>query len=119
VENNDNYQEMLVLSDESGNYFAIPFGDLEHYRVSEEQRAQIGELLGSDVSGYNISNPYLLEDRAHQLQADRQHEAEQARLRNLAKENSESSPKVLHARGLFTGVVATLKLISRPASKQA
>ncbi len=44
--------EALVLQDDQGNYYAIPRQTLERHRLSEEQKAQLEKLTGSDVSGY-------------------------------------------------------------------
>jgi hypothetical protein len=44
--------EVLVLSDRSGNLYAIPRRTLEEHRVSGNQRGQIEAILGSDVTGF-------------------------------------------------------------------
>ena len=52
--------EALVLTDQSGNYYAIPREIIERFRVTGEKQVQVEELLGQDVSGYRFafsSNP--------------------------------------------------------------
>src|SRR3712207_498928 len=46
-------QETLVLSDRSGNFYAIPKEDLERYRVTDERKAEIQQRFGGeDVTGH-------------------------------------------------------------------
>jgi hypothetical protein len=42
----------LVLTDQQGNYYAIPREVLESHRVTGEQKAQIEEAMGGDVEGF-------------------------------------------------------------------
>ena len=54
ADNTTNSKELLVLSDQEGNYFAIPRDVVEQHRVTGEQKEQIEQLMGSDVSGYGM-----------------------------------------------------------------
>jgi len=45
--------EALVLSDADGNYYVIPLDVIDSYRVPEEYKDGLGELMrGEEVSGY-------------------------------------------------------------------
>jgi hypothetical protein len=119
MENNTADKEVLVLTDDSGTYYAIPIEALERYRVTEEQKAQIEGLLGSDVSGYAMFEQMMMEHRISQNQADRMDEAERERMIRSSKESTDGEAKPLQARGLFTGLVATLRSINRSAPEEA
>jgi hypothetical protein len=118
METNETNKEVLVLTDESGSYYAIPFEALERYRVTKEQKAEIEGLLGPDVSGYGMFEQYVTEHRASQYQADRQGEAERERLLKSTEEGAGGEGRSLPGRGFFTGVVTTLQSISRALPKQ-
>ncbi|MGI8554025.1 MAG: hypothetical protein ACR2PL_25055 [Dehalococcoidia bacterium] len=46
-------QEILILRDEAGAYYAILRRTLEHYRVPDEGRPDVEQLLGrADVCGF-------------------------------------------------------------------
>jgi hypothetical protein len=42
----DTKNDVLLLTDQAGTYYAIPLDDLWAYRVSEERREEIEKLLG-------------------------------------------------------------------------
>ncbi len=119
MEKNATDQKVLLLTDESGSHYAIPFEALERYRVSDEQRSEIEGLLGPDVSGYGMFEQSVAEHRAAQYQADRQDEAARERLLKSAGESADVEAGSLPGRGFFTGVVATLRSMSRVVPEQA
>ncbi len=52
---NEQTQEMLVLNDRSGNWYAIPRDVVERHRATGKQKEQIERLFaGDDVSGYRF-----------------------------------------------------------------
>lgn len=51
-------KNVIVCKDQAGEYFLLPQGTLEQYRVPEEHKAEVQRLLseaGGDVSGYLVS----------------------------------------------------------------
>jgi hypothetical protein len=51
--NTSNENQVLVVVDHEGTYYAIPADILESHRVLGAQQAAIEQLLGEDVAGYH------------------------------------------------------------------
>lgn len=86
--------EMLVLADEDGNYYAIPRETVERYRLSGEQKAKLEELLGDDVSGY-MQNYYMMEKTAGYNHAELlQKAARERQARQATEAQKGSEPKL-------------------------
>ena len=46
-------REVLVFRDGTGNYYVVPRMDFEEYRVTEEQKARVEQMIGeNDVTGF-------------------------------------------------------------------
>jgi hypothetical protein len=104
-ENND----MLVLSDNHGNMFAIPRDVVERHQLTPEQRAEIEKQLGEDVSGFQLHSAYMTEKLAGFHQAALLQEAEQARMARMA--SSDRPPSAGDQPGIqsvITGVWRSL-----------
>lgn len=56
----DMKNEVLLLTDRAGSYYAIPVGDLAAYRVAGESKDEIGQMLGADVEGYSAGIHFVL-----------------------------------------------------------
>ena len=82
---NTRNDEFLLLTDEEGNYFAIPRGTVEQYRAEGEQKERIEKALGEDVSGFSMYQQHINELRASTYQAERRQEAAQERLLRSAR----------------------------------
>ena len=86
-----NNDEFLVLTDEEGNYYAIPRDLVERHRMSGEDRTRVNELLGEDdVEGFSMYQQLMNEYRTVSYQAERRQEAAQERLARSAQEEGES-----------------------------
>ncbi len=93
ADNTKGSDEFLILSDENGNYFAIPRETVEKYKASGEQRDQIEQALGEDVSGYSMYQQQMNEYRTSTYQAERRQEAAQERMARSARPDpGESTP---------------------------
>ena len=51
--------EMLVLTDENGNTYAIPREVVERHRVTADRKAAMERELGEDVSGYSMYQQFM------------------------------------------------------------
>lgn len=119
---NESYSETgqtLVLSDDAGNYYAIPVTDLEQYRVSDEQKDNINESLGDDVAGF-IMNPmysaFVNQHHATQHQGDLARSTQASRVRDTdatqqaqPDASQETPQRAPILRRVFTGVLSTIK----------
>ncbi len=92
ADNTAGNDEFLLLTDENGNYFAIPRGTVEKYKATGEQRDQIEQALGEDVSGFSMYQQHINEFRTSTYQAERRQEAAQERLIRSARSEQEDSP---------------------------
>ncbi len=72
-------EEVLVLADQQGNHYTIPWKTLEQYRATEDQKSKIEQLLGDDVSGYGMAEYYMHSQRAGDIQIEKQQEGREAR----------------------------------------
>ncbi len=114
--------EFLLLTDENGNYVAIPRGTVEQYRATGEQKARIEKALGEDVSGFGMYEQHINEFRTSTYQAERRQEAAQERLARSG--NSENDNEVTGLREsvgslgqMLTGMWRNLPFL-RPTSTQ-
>jgi hypothetical protein len=125
--------EVLVLTGDAGELYAIPQDALEHYRLTDEQKAEVEEQWGEEVSGYSMFENYLAEQANANRQAEfRQrsdeilHKAEHAQMTASGDEQSEVDAQVAEVakaeprgvRKLFTGVLATLRIAPAKVAKE-
>ncbi len=116
--------EVLVLTDEAGNLYAIPRDVVEQHRLTGEQKAQFESQLGEDVSGYSMYQQYMNEQLAGYHQAESRQVAAEARLARSASTGTEGTPEQEseiapnRLRGLMTGVWRSLPF-TKPASSNA
>ncbi len=112
-------KKVLVLTGEAGELYAIPQDALEQYRVTGEQKAQLEEQLGDDVSGYSMYQNYLSQQTAAYNRAELDQRGEEIRHKadyahGAAEDEVDmeagSTAQPMGVRRLFTGVLATLKL---------
>ena len=82
--------EFLLLTDENGNYFAIPRETVEQYHAKGEQKVRIEKALGDDVSGFTMYQQHINEFRTATYQAERRQEAAQERLARSSRSDSGS-----------------------------
>jgi hypothetical protein len=114
-------KEALVLSDADGNIYAIPRDIVEAHRVTPEQKAQLEELLGDDVSGYTMyqqlmthqhSDTHLSEMRQKGAEArmakSAQEEATQGAVGSEAKATTAPAPAL---RAVLTGIWMSLPFV--------
>jgi hypothetical protein len=52
--NTGDNQEVLVLNDHEGNWYAIPREIVERHRATAAQKAEIEQVLGNDVQGFQM-----------------------------------------------------------------
>lgn len=55
MEKQNKGESMLVLSDRSGNMYAIPQEILERHKLPDEEKGRYSRLFEGDVSGYAMS----------------------------------------------------------------
>src|SRR5689334_6536277 len=115
--------DVLVLSDEAGNMYAIPRQVVEQHMLTDQERAQIESQLDEDVSGYSMYQQVMNQYMASEHQAESRQgaaEAHMARQATSANEESTSSQATAGARlgGMMTGVWRSLPF-SKPASSDA
>jgi hypothetical protein len=120
-------EEYLVLSDQEGNYFAIPRDTVERYKVSKEKQSELESELGEDVIGYVMDNWYVRENLTAQYQAERRQEA--ARERLIRSGRGEEEPVAADGgqgaggaqptglRGMLIGMFAVLRSFAPGTSK--
>ena len=101
--------EFLLLTDENGNYFAIPRETVEQYRAKGEQKVRIEKALGDDVSGFTMYQQHINEFRTATYQAERRQEAAQERLARSSRSDSDSEEgsSGLNERGAGIGQMLT------------
>lgn len=71
--------EVLVFSDHEGNYYAIPREMVERHKVSDEQKAELQELVGDEVSGYSMYEQFMTQQRVDTHYSELRQEAAEAR----------------------------------------
>src|SRR6476619_539862 len=76
--------DVLVLSDNEGNVYAIPRPVVERHRLTPEQRAQVEQELGDDVAGFQLHSSYMNEKLAGFRHAELINEGSQARMARMA-----------------------------------
>ncbi len=110
MDNNVNNDDVLLLTDEAGNMYAIPREALERHRVTGEEKAQWEQLAGDDVSGYSMYQSYLNEQQAGYHQAERRQEADEARMvRDASRtESNDANVEVTTGAGSFFGRFVTM-----------
>jgi len=130
MEANNVETNVLVLTGEAGEMYAIPQDALEQYRVSDEQRAELEEQWGDDVSGYTMYQSYLNEQAMGQRNAEMRqqreamrHKADYAQMSADAGAGGEetaakASGEAQGMKRLFTGVLTTLRLAPARTPKQ-
>lgn len=103
--------EVLILADQEGNLYVIPREIVESYMASAEQKAEIVELLGQEVTGFQMPRDYLVAELADYHQRERRQEAARERMIRIARaeENEQLAPQAAqtHATGvgnLLTGM---------------
>ena len=72
-------QEILVLSDDQGNLYAIPRDAVEKYRAEGEKKSNLAAILGEDVRGFEIGNYFAMQDTSNPYQSSRLVDAERDR----------------------------------------
>lgn len=116
--------DVLVLSDENGNVFAIPREVVEQYRLTDQERAQLESQSGKDVSGYSMYQQFMNQQMASQHQAALRQAADDARMTRIAaSEEEESASRQGTTRssrlgGIMTGIWRSLPF-GKPASSNA
>ena len=75
-----NAGEFLVFNDGAGHYYAIPRETVEHYRLSEEEQAELMKGLDDEVLGYVMDNWFVRENLTAQYQAERRQDAARGRM---------------------------------------
>jgi hypothetical protein len=115
-------KKVLILTGEAGELYAIPQDALEQYRVTDEQKAELEEQLGDDVSGYSMYQNFMTEQTAAYQRAELnqrgdeiRHKADYARAGRESEGDVEaasagSAAQPMGVRRLFTGVLTTLRL---------
>lgn len=99
--------EFLLLTDENGNYVAIPRGTVEQYRATGEQKARIEKALGEDVSGFSMFDQHINEFRTSTYQAERRQEAAQERLARSGNSERDNEVPGLRESGAGLGQMLT------------
>lgn len=115
--------DMLVLTDDEGNMYAIPRQVVEQHRLSEAQKAEITSELGDDVSGYSMYQQFMNQQMAAQHQAESRHAAAEARMARqaladddaVAADPAQDVDRAPGLRGIVTGVWRSLPF-TKPAS---
>jgi hypothetical protein len=61
AEDNERKGDILILSDQEGNFYGIPRDRLEEHRLTGEQLDEARQILGADdqVTGYGVDERYL------------------------------------------------------------
>ena len=117
--------EVLVLTDNEGNYFAIPRDTLDQHRLTGEQKAKVEELVGGDVEGYTMDQWYMRENLTSQYQSERRQEAARERMLRKGGGGAEEESG-LHMgaemrpagiRTVLTGMFTSLRALSPDWSK--
>jgi hypothetical protein len=49
----DEVREVLVLTDEAGDYYVLPREVIESYKVAQEYREELSDLLQPDTTGFS------------------------------------------------------------------
>jgi hypothetical protein len=119
---------VLVLTDDNGELYAIPQDALERFRISDEQRAQIEQEQGDDVSGYSMYQNYLSQqNHAHkQSEFSRRgeeirHKADYTQMAGKEAEEGTAAGVALQPQGIkrfFSGVLTTLRLAPAPGGAE-
>lgn len=115
--------DILVLTDEEGNMYAIPRQVVEQHRLTEAQKAEITSELGDDVSGYSMYQQFMNQQMAAQHQAESRYAAAEARMARQAQDEEDASTadqseevaRSAGLRGIVTGVWRSLPF-TKPAS---
>jgi hypothetical protein len=110
---------VLLLGSDAGELYAIPQEDLEKYRVTDEQRAEVEQQwgeLGDDVSGYSMElyQAYLIHKAESNLSAEEmRRKADYSGTGDDVEETETSAGTAAEPQGLrraFTGLLMTLRL---------
>jgi hypothetical protein len=113
-------KKVLILTGEAGELYVIPQNALEQYRVTDEQKAELEQQWGDDVSGYGMYQNYLAEQTAayqraelHQRGEEIRHKADYAHgtgesEADVEAGDADSAAQPMGIRRLFTGVLTTL-----------
>jgi hypothetical protein len=113
--------DVLLLTDEAGNMYAIPREALERHRVSGEEKARWEQLTGDEVSGYSMYQSYLNEQQTGYRQAERRQEGADARMvRAAARAGSEGADaQDMPETGAFFGRFVAMLRQPEARAKQA
>jgi hypothetical protein len=84
--------EVLLLTTEDGEMYAIPRDVVERHRVTGERKAAIESELGEDVSGYSMYQHFINQQLAGYHQAESRQAAAEERLGRQAQENENPEP---------------------------
>jgi hypothetical protein len=52
--------EVLLLTGQAGDYYAIPVSDLAKYQVSREGKDELEQIFGAEVQGYDWKQNFVL-----------------------------------------------------------
>lgn len=98
--------DVLVVSDQNGNFYVIPRPVVEAHRLDSDQISQLESQIGEDVAGFQMQSAYMMEKMAGFRQSERLSEANQARIaRSAVSEGSENSSTESGSAGPFHNMV--------------
>ena len=113
--------EFLLLTDENGNYVAIPRATVEQYRATGERKAHIERVLGEDVSGFGMYEQHINEFRTSTYQAERRQEAAQERLARSGQNENEGVPGLRESAAdlgqMLTGIWRSLPFLRSSSTR--
>ena len=113
--------EMLVLTDENGNTYAIPREVVERHRVTADRKAAMERELGEDVSGYSMYQQFMNQQLASYHQAEARQAAAESRMARTAnageaaENGQQAASPATGLRGVLVGVWRSLRFAG-PAS---
>jgi hypothetical protein len=113
--------EVLVLTDEDGVYYAVPREILERYRVSDEQKGELDALLGDEVVGYLMQNTSMTDQLARTYHAEKIEQGAAERMARAARRPDDGSADSAGAfpaarRGSLIGRFVRLSRARQPRS---
>jgi hypothetical protein len=114
--------EVLVLTGEGGEIYAIPREVVEQHRVTGSNKTEIETQLEDEVSGYTMYQNFVAQQTAGYHQSEARQAAAEARMARQAQMDDASAAgqpsgggSAAGIRGALVGVWRTLSSI-RPAS---
>ncbi len=108
--------EMLVFNDPEGNYYAIPREMVERHKVTDEEKAELQNLMGDEVSGYSMYEQFMTQQRADTRYTELRQEADGVRRAAEAHPQASQGTKDSDAKrqstsglkGAFVGMWVTM-----------